>query len=397
MNKHGLTYKKLGEVCDVERGGSPRPIQEYLTDSEDGINWIKIGDAQEGSKYITSTKERIIPEGVKKSRLVHSGDFILSNSMSFGRPYILKVDGCIHDGWLVIRDKHETFMKDYLYYYLSSPKLYRTFASLAVGGVVNNLNSKLVRNVDVMIPPKDDQKVIVAELDEINEVIAELQQQIVDLDKLEQSTFYVMFGDPVTNERGWGKKSLNDVCVSMTKGPFGSDIKKSLFVPKSKDAYKVYIQINAIQKDVTLGDYYISKEYFDSKLFRFEVKPNDYIITCDGTLGRYIRLPQSMEKGVISASLLKLTLNERINYKYFEFIWDFYILPEQYRDVRNTALKHLPSATRMGKTLIPVPPLDSQKVFAAKIEAIETAKTELNAQIAELQTLLASRMDYYFD
>lgn len=397
MSKHGWTYKKLGEVCLIERGGSPRPIQNFITDAEDGINWIKIGDAVDGSKYISSTKEKIKPEGAKKSRFVRAGDFILSNSMSFGKPYILQIDGCIHDGWLVIRDENKTFIKDYLYYYLSSPKLYRTFKSLAVGGVVNNLNSKLVRNVDVMIPPMAEQEAIVAELDEINETIVELQQQIADLDILAQSTFYDMFGDPITNPKGWVVMKLGDVCTSMTKGPFGSDIKKSLYVPKSEGAYKVYVQINAIQKDVSLGDYYISKEYFDSKMYRFEVKPNDYIITCDGTLGKFIRLPQTIEKGIISASLLRVTLNDKINYRYFEFLWDCYILTEQSKDIRNTALRHLPSATKMAKTNIPLAPLALQQEFASCVEAIEEAKAELNAQIAEMQTLLASRMDYYFD
>ena len=144
--KEGWEIKKLGEVCVIERGGSPRPIQSYLTDDEDGVNWIKIGDATDGSKYITSTKEKIRPEGVKK------GDFILSNSMSFGRPYILAIDGCIHDGWLVIHDKENAFDKSYLYYYLGSSSIYNEFKRLAVGGVVNNLNSELVRNVKVTIP-----------------------------------------------------------------------------------------------------------------------------------------------------------------------------------------------------------------------------------------------------
>lgn len=150
--KEGWEIKKLGEVCVIERGGSPRPIQSYLTDDEDGVNWIKIGDATDGSKYITSTKEKIRPEGVKKSRFVHKGDFILSNSMSFGRPYILAIDGCIHDGWLVIHDKENAFDKSYLYYYLGSSSIYNEFKRLAVGGVVNNLNSELVRNVKVTIP-----------------------------------------------------------------------------------------------------------------------------------------------------------------------------------------------------------------------------------------------------
>jgi calcineurin-like phosphoesterase family protein len=105
MNKHSWTYKKLGEVCEVERGGSPRPIQQYITDSEDGVNWIKIGDAQEGSKYITSTKEKIIPEGVKKSRLVHCGDFMLNHKVDTNAylRYMKKLTGNI----LLIRGNHD--------------------------------------------------------------------------------------------------------------------------------------------------------------------------------------------------------------------------------------------------------------------------------------------------
>lgn len=101
--KQGWEEKKLGEVCVVERGSSPRPIQKYQTDNEDGVNWIKIGDTKGVDKYITKTKEKITKEGAEKSRYVKEGDFILSNSMSFGKPYIMKTDGYIHDGWFVFR------------------------------------------------------------------------------------------------------------------------------------------------------------------------------------------------------------------------------------------------------------------------------------------------------
>ena len=106
---------KMGDVCLIERGGSPRPIDKYITKEKNGINWIKIGDTNE-SMYITSTAQKIIPEGMKKSRYVQPGDFLLSNSMSFGRPYILAIDGCIHDGWLVLRDINNVFDKHFLYY-----------------------------------------------------------------------------------------------------------------------------------------------------------------------------------------------------------------------------------------------------------------------------------------
>ena len=94
----GWQEVQLGDVCQVNRGGSPRPIQDYLTCDQKGINWLRIGDVSSQSKYIFETKEKIIPAGLKKSVLVKEGDFILSNSMSYGRPYIMKVESWIHDG-----------------------------------------------------------------------------------------------------------------------------------------------------------------------------------------------------------------------------------------------------------------------------------------------------------
>ena len=160
-------WVKLGNVCVIARGGSPRPIKEYLTNRKDGINWIKIGDTEKNGKYISSTAEKIKPSGVSKSRMVHAGDFLLTNSMSFGRPYILKIDGCIHDGWLVISQKSEIFIPDYLYWLLSSQYAYMQFCDKVSGAVVKNLNSDKVANSVFPLPPIAEQKRIVAKLEEI--------------------------------------------------------------------------------------------------------------------------------------------------------------------------------------------------------------------------------------
>ena len=183
-NDKGWEVKKIGEVCIVERGGSPRPINAFITDDENGVNWIKIGDATEGSRFITSTKEKIIPEGVRKSRMVYKGDFILSNSMSFGRPYIMGVDGCIHDGWLVLRDKDNVFDKTYLYYYLGSSHVYQEFKRLAVGGVVNNLNSELVRGVRVAIPSFSVQQDFASKIEVIEKQKELIAQSIKETETL---------------------------------------------------------------------------------------------------------------------------------------------------------------------------------------------------------------------
>jgi len=99
--REGWEVKALKDVCIVERGSSPRPIKNFITEDENGVNWVKIGDTKGVEKYIYKTNQKITKEGAKKSRFVDVGDFILSNSMSFGRPYIMKTQGYIHDGWFV--------------------------------------------------------------------------------------------------------------------------------------------------------------------------------------------------------------------------------------------------------------------------------------------------------
>ncbi len=156
----------LGDVSYIVRGGSPRPIKQYITTREDGINWIKIGDVEKGGKYIYSTHEKIIPEGESKSRRVYPGDFLLTNSMSFGRPYISKIEGCIHDGWLLIHDL-TGFDPDYLYYLLSSSYLYDQFMIKASGSTVDNLNIDKVKMAIIPLPPLAEQKRIAKRIDEI--------------------------------------------------------------------------------------------------------------------------------------------------------------------------------------------------------------------------------------
>lgn len=169
-------YERLGNICSIARGGSPRPIENYLTDDENGLNWIKIGDTEQGGKYIYSTKEKIRPEGLSKTRYVCSGDFLLTNSMSFGRPYILRTNGCIHDGWLVIGGIEIAFHQDYLYYMLSSSIMYNALSSLNVlpkcGGLFPLHIRHFRRTVFSVRNPNQKQILIIKEnIFELNELI----------------------------------------------------------------------------------------------------------------------------------------------------------------------------------------------------------------------------------
>ncbi len=188
--------KKLIDVCIVERGSSPRPIKKYLTEDEDGVNWIKIGDTKNIEKYIYKTNQKITKEGAEKSRFVEEGDFILSNSMSFGKPYIVKTKGYIHDGWFKLK-LHDFIDTEYFYQLLSSRFVNIQFHSLASGSVVKNISGDLVKKVILPIPSINEQKQIVEKLDSLQTQTKKLeslyQQKIADLEELKKSILQKAF------------------------------------------------------------------------------------------------------------------------------------------------------------------------------------------------------------
>ena len=164
-------------MVQIERGGSPRPIDAFITDAPNGLNWVKIGDAPTQGNYITKTAEKIRPEGLSKTREVHPGDLILSNSMSFGKPYIMGIDGCIHDGWLLIRNTYGVFDLTFLCHLLGTPQMLSQYRSLAAGSTVNNLNKELVGNTYVTIPSITEQRVLGAYLEQLDNLITLHQRQ----------------------------------------------------------------------------------------------------------------------------------------------------------------------------------------------------------------------------
>ena len=172
--KNEVEWKTLGEIMNISRGASPRPIQRYITDDPNGINWIKIGDVSENAKYIKSTKERITKEGAQRSHLLHKGDFILSNSMSFGRPYILDIDGCIHDGWISMSGFTNLLLPDFLYHILKSRNVQKYWKQKASTGAVSNLNADIVRGTIIPIPSKKQQQDIVSILDRFESLVNDI-------------------------------------------------------------------------------------------------------------------------------------------------------------------------------------------------------------------------------
>ena len=386
--------KKIGEVCIVERGSSPRPIDKYITDGPNGINWIKIGDTDE-SMYITSTAQKIIPEGMKKSRYVKAGDFLLSNSMSFGRPYILKIDGCIHDGWLLLRDKNEVFDKKFLYYYISSPTTYEKLRQLAVGGVVNNLNSELVRNVEVPIPSFEEQRAVSDKLDCISGLIHKRNQQLTKMDELVKSRFVEMFGDTLLNTKEWTEnclETLADIVSGITKGR------------KVKEGSLVEVPYMAVSnvKDGHI-DWTTVKTIMATRqeINQYRLQSDDVLMTEGGDpdkVGRGAIIKNPPINCIHQNHIFRVRLDEgNILPTYFaEYLQHqkakryFLGCAKQTTGIASINMRQLKSLPVL------LPPLELQNRFAAFVAEVDKSKLAVKQSLEKLETLKKSLMQQYF-
>jgi type I restriction enzyme M protein len=358
---------ELHELFEIQRGGSPRPIDEYITEDENGINWIKIGDVEEGAKFINSTKQKIKPEGLKKSRLVEPGDFILSNSMSFGRPYIVNIKGAIHDGWLVFKQKKENLLKDYILYILSSQPVKQQFEQSATGGVVKNLNINLVKKVQIPLPPLSVQEEIVAEIESYQKIIDGARQVVEN------------YKPKIDIDPEWEMVELGEVC-NFIRGPFGGSLKKEIFV---EDGIAVYEQSHAIKNDFNNFRYFIDDNKFN-EMKRFEVFPGDIIMSCSGTMGKVAIVPETAPKGIINQALLKLSVKNNLQKEYLK-LW---MESENFQDslktnVYGAAIQNVASVKVLQNLKIALPPLDVQNEITNTIKH-EQLIIDSNRQLIEI-------------
>lgn len=182
---------RLGDVCSIQRGASPRPIQKFI--SKVGMPWVKIADATGiSSRYISSTSEYIIKEGVSKSRIVYPGDLIVSNSATPGLPKFMAIEACVHDGWLIIRD-FDGIDKVFLYYVFLNIR--RRLSNQANGSVFMNLKTDIVKDFVIKLPTLDAQRRIASILSSLDRKI-ELNNKInADLEDMAQAIFKNWFVD----------------------------------------------------------------------------------------------------------------------------------------------------------------------------------------------------------
>ena len=353
----------IGSIANIERGGSPRPIKDFITSDPNGINWIKIGDAQEGSRYITKTKEKIKEEGVRSSRYVERGDFILSNSMSFGRPYILQLNGCIHDGWLRLKYDESKVTEGYFYYILSSAPVYEQFCRLATGGVVNNLNKELVSFAQIPLPPIEVQQQIVDELEGYQKIIDGCRQVVenykpsIDIDP---SWKMVELGDIVDLLNGYAFKSSEYIEHSEVMNFRMSQIRPGGFV------------------DYEHNPKFLPNSYVE-EYSKFLLKEGDVVIAMTDMASdpKILGVPT-----IIKKSKYSLLLNQRVgklfgldetlvSYDYIGWILKSDFVGEFYKNLGTGGVQINIGKSQILSIKIPLPSLQVQKSIVEKCEEVE--------------------------
>ena len=367
----GVEYKKLGEIATVLRGASPRPIKKYITNDSDGVNWIKIGDVPVGSKYITQSEEKITKEGAEKSRYVRKGDFILSNSMSFGRPYILAIDGCIHDGWLSISNFKDVFLSDYLYYLLSSSAIQQEMKKRAsFGGAVQNLNADIVKALVLPVPPIEVQNEIVRILDDYTENVVELQNQLALEITARQRQYTFYRNKLLTYDSKTRIMPLKDV----------AEIERGTRVVRSQlteaGLYPVF------QNALTPMGYY-------DKANRLE---NNTFLICAGAAGQ---IGYSDVDFWAADDCYTFKCYEKLENRYL-----FHVLKNsQHRidaQVRRASIPRI-SREAVGNIRIPIPPLDVQNRIVNVLDNFEKICSDLNIGLPAEIEARQKQYEYYRD
>lgn len=380
--RKGWEYKKLGEVCDITMGQSP-----------DG-NSINEANGVEFHQGKTCFGERFL--GVSPlysnapTKLAEAHSVLLCVRAPVGYPNITDRKICIGRGLCALYAKQE-IDNTFLFYSLLGKQAY--FEKNATGSTFKAISSKTVSNTTLSIPPKSTQLAIVSELDKINELIRLKKEQLKDFDNLAQSLFYEMFGDPVENEKGWEVKKLNDIC-DVRDGTHDS--------PKylQNSEYILITSKNIVNGSIDFENVnYISEEDYIKINKRSKVDNGDIIMPMIGTIGNPIiaHIDGTHKFCIKNVALIKFLADSTVNNMFIVNLMRCSSFSSYLLNQNKGGTQKFVALGAIRKLPIPLPPLSLQQLFAQRIEQIEREKSEVQKSIQDLETLLASRMQYWFE
>lgn len=382
--KHGWEYKKLGEVSEIVGGSTPKTNIPSYWDGE--YSWITPAELN-GSKYIGSTERHITNEALAHTnlQLLPVGTVLLTSRAPIGKVAITKIPMYCNQGFKNIVPGDSLF-NEFAYWYLTYKKDY--IISLGRGATFKEISKSITEQIPIPVPPFEEQKAVCSLLDKMNRVIEAKKEQLKELDNLAQAIFYDMFGDPVTNEKGWETSTIDT--ISTEKLSYGSGASAVEY-----DGQTRYIRITDINDLGDLNEDVKSPSEIDDK---YLLKEGDILFARSGaTVGKTYCHNEKNGRCIYAGYLIKMRPNtSKVLPKYI-----FYYTKSEYykafiRNAQNAVAQPNINAKQYGALIIPIPPLPLQQAFAEKVEAIERQKELINQSLREVQTLFDSRMDYWF-
>ncbi len=387
--REGWKYKKLGEAVQVLNGYAFKS-NLYV---DNGIRVMRITNVQKGN--IVDDDPKFYPETAEdeiKNYLLKENDLLMSLTGNVGRVGLLQKDmlpAALNQRVACLRTKTNELTLQFLFHLLNSD-MFEKDAILAAKGIAQkNMSTEWLKDYLIPLPSKSQQEAIVAELDEINSLLALKREQLKTYDKLAQSLFYEMFGDPVENEKGWEVKTILE--VSTEKLSYGSGASAIEY-----DGQLRYIRITDIDDNGSLKQEKVSPNVFDEK---YLLEDGDILFARSGaTVGKTFMYKQDEGECIFAGYLIRMKPNK--DYVLPNYVLQYTQTPYYKSFIEsNQRVVAQPNinAQQYGALKICVPPLALQHQFATRIEQIESQKQQVKLSIERLETLFASRMQYWFE
>lgn len=393
--REGWTYKKLGEIATFISGSRPSGGVRAITHGVLSLGGEHIG--RNGHidlstpKYVSEQYYQDNPKGhLRSGDILLCKDGALSGKVALERNEFQNTPAMVNEHVFIIRT--DSLYQPCLFFYLFSPIGQSELKSRITGAAQGGINGTNLKTIVIPVPPLAEQKQIVAELDLLSSVIEKKKDQLNEYDKLAQSIFYSMFGDPDINEMGWEERKLGEITLKITDGVH--------LKPHYTETGIPFISVVNINKGILDFDgcKYVSDA--DSKKFNKRIYPEkgDVLYT---KVGATYGIPAKVDTDrffclYVSVCLIK-PLHEQVNTDFLTFIMGLPFVKNQAdKRIRGIGVPDL-HLNQIASFKIVLPPLSLQQEFAEKIEAIERQKKLIKQSIAETETLFNSRMDYYFN
>jgi len=385
-----LVFKELGELVDFKGGGTPsRNVEEYWDNS---IPWATVKDLNEGIT-LTQTQEFISELGLKNSasNLITKGTIIIPTRMALGKVVISEIDVAINQDLkaVSVKDKEKLDVK-YLLRFLESYK--ENIASMGKGATVKGITLDQLKAIKVPLPPLAAQRRIASILDQADELRQKRQQAIEKLDQLLQATFIEMFGDPVSNPKGWEAKPIDNICANIV-----DCVNKTAPIVEYETPYKMIRTTNVRNHKVDISTVrYVEKETFDKWNRRLTPKRGDVILTREAPVGE-VGILESDDSVFLGQRLMLYRVNlELTTPEYLLYFLMSDNLKMQYEQMSSgSTVKHL-SVPQCSKWSIYLPPLELQLKFSEFYKMIHANLELMRISYNKADTLFKSLQNQAF-